>query len=99
MREELDFKSLRFFSALFRLGNVSPAAEALNISQPTGSLLLKKLREHFDDPLFVRIGQRMVPTQMILLRPFLLFFNWSITSSLATLNLTPKPAHVISLSA
>lgn len=53
MREELDFKSLRFFSALFRLGNVSPAAEALNISQPTGSLLLKKLREHFDDPLFV----------------------------------------------
>jgi hypothetical protein len=51
-----------FFSALFRLGNVSPAAEALNVSQPTGSLLLKKLREHFDDPLFVRIGQRMVPT-------------------------------------
>ena len=38
MREELDFKSLRFFSALFRLGNVSPAAEALNVSQPTGSL-------------------------------------------------------------
>ena len=62
MREELDFKSLRFFSALFRLGNVSSAAEALNISQPTGSLLLKKLRDHFDDPLFVRIGQRMIPT-------------------------------------
>lgn len=62
MREELDFKSLRFFSALYRLGNVSPTAEALNISQPTGSLLLKKLRDHFDDPLFVRIGQRMIPT-------------------------------------
>lgn len=62
MREELDFKSLRFFSALYRLGNVSPAAEALDISQPTGSLLLKKLREHFDDPLFVRVGQRMAPT-------------------------------------
>ncbi len=41
MREELDFKSLRFFSALYRLGNVSPAADALDISQPTGSLLLK----------------------------------------------------------
>lgn len=38
MREELDFKSLRFFSALYRLGNVSPAADALDISQPTGSL-------------------------------------------------------------
>ncbi len=56
MREELDFKSLRFFSALYRLGNVSPAADALNISQPTGSLLLKKLRDHFADPLFVRVG-------------------------------------------
>ena len=62
MREELDFKSLRFFSALYRLGNVSPAADALNISQPTGSLLLKKLRDHFADPLFVRVGQRMIPT-------------------------------------
>lgn len=62
MREELDFKSLRFFSALYRLGNVSPAADALNISQPTGSQLLKKLRDYFDDPLFVRVGQRMSPT-------------------------------------
>ena len=62
MREELDFKSLRFFSALYRLGNVSPAADALDISQPTGSLLLKKLRDHFADPLFVRVGQRMIPT-------------------------------------
>lgn len=60
MREELDFKSLRFFSALYRLGNVSPAADALDISQPTGSLLLKKLRDHFADPLFVRVGQRMI---------------------------------------
>ncbi len=43
MREELDFKSLRFFSPRSTvLGNVSPAAEALDISQPTGSLLLKK---------------------------------------------------------
>ncbi len=56
MREELDFKSLRFFSALYRLGNVSPAADALDISQPTGSLLLKKLRDHFADPLFVRVA-------------------------------------------
>ncbi len=42
MREELDFKSLRFFSALYRLGNVSPAADALDISQPTGSLFAEK---------------------------------------------------------
>jgi DNA-binding transcriptional LysR family regulator len=34
MREELDFKSLRFFSALYRLGNVSPAADALISASP-----------------------------------------------------------------
>lgn len=62
MRDELDIKSLRFFSALYRLGNVSPAADSLNISQPTGSILLKRLRDHFDDPLFIRVGQRMEPT-------------------------------------
>lgn len=62
MREELDFKALRFFITLYRLGNVSLAADTLNISQPTGSQLLKKLRDYFDDPLFVRIGQRMTPT-------------------------------------
>lgn len=101
MREELDFKSLRFFSALFRLGNVSPAAEALNISQPTGSLLLKKLREHFDDPLFVRIGQRMVPTPRAddIAQTVFTILQLVDNQLLATLNLTPKPAHVISLSA
>jgi len=62
MREELDFKALRFFTTLYRLGNVSLAADTLRISQPTGSQLLKKLRDYFDDPLFVRIGQRMTPT-------------------------------------
>jgi len=62
MLDELDVKTLRFFTTLYRLGNVSLAADTLNISQPGGSLLLKKLRDHFDDPLFVRIGQRMVPT-------------------------------------
>lgn len=62
MREELDFKTLRFFTTLYRLGNVSLSADTLKISQPTGSQLLKKLRDYFDDPLFVRIGQRMTPT-------------------------------------
>ena len=38
MREELQVVGLGFFSALYRIGNVSQAADALNISQPTGSL-------------------------------------------------------------
>lgn len=47
MRDELDIKSLRFFSALYRLGNVSPAADSLNISQITLLPHLQTLlREH-----------------------------------------------------
>ena len=100
MREELDFKSLRFFSALYRLGNVSPAAEALDISQPTGSLLLKKLREHFDDPLFVRVGQRMAPTPRAESPPpFLLFCNWPIPIWRLSRNLSRRRATVTSPSA
>lgn len=48
MREELDFKSLRFFSALYRLGNVSPAAEALDISQMTLLPLLQSQLQRLD---------------------------------------------------
>lgn len=62
MRKELDLKMLYFFRALYLSGNVSLASEQLELSQPSGSLLLKRLREEFNDTLFVRVGQKMVPT-------------------------------------
>jgi DNA-binding transcriptional LysR family regulator len=62
MRKELDLKMLYFFRALYLSGNVSLASDQLGFSQPSGSLLLKRLRREFNDVLFVRIGQKMVPT-------------------------------------
>ncbi|EQA8943801.1 LysR family transcriptional regulator [Serratia marcescens] len=62
MRKELDLKMLYFFRALYLNGNVSLAADQLDLSQPSGSLLLKRLREEFNDTLFVRVGQKMAPT-------------------------------------
>ncbi len=62
MRKELDLKMLYFFRAIYQSGNVSQASEMLELSQPSGSLLLKRLREEFNDALFVRVGQKMVPT-------------------------------------
>ncbi|HHK5964744.1 TPA: LysR family transcriptional regulator, partial [Serratia marcescens] len=62
MRKELDLKMLYFFRALYLSGNVSSAADQLDLSQPSGSLLLKRLREEFNDTLFVRVGQKMAPT-------------------------------------
>lgn len=42
--------------------NVSRAAERLNMSQSTISKCLGQLREIFDDPLLVRVGNRLEAT-------------------------------------
>ncbi len=42
--------------------SVTRAAERLNVSQPALSTSLRRLREEFDDPLFVRAGKKLVPT-------------------------------------
>ena len=59
---ELDAKLLHVFFAIYDSGNVSRAAERLGLTQPTLSFSLAKLRTHYGDALFVRVGQRMVPT-------------------------------------
>lgn len=58
----VDLNLLVYFDALFSEGQVSRAAERVNLSQPAMSLALKRLRERFEDPLLVRTRQGMVPT-------------------------------------
>lgn len=43
--------------------SVTQAAQRLNLSQPATSLILRQLREIFDDQLLVRSQGRMVPTE------------------------------------
>ncbi len=43
-------------------GTVTRAADRLGVSQSTLSHTLDKMRSSFDDPLFVRVGNRMEPT-------------------------------------
>lgn len=50
------------FEAVFSTGNISHAARQLALSQPAVSNALTRLREHFDDPLFVRSGRGVKPT-------------------------------------
>ncbi len=57
-----DLNLLRIFDAIFAKGGVSAAARHLNLSQPAISHALTRLRTQFDDPLFVRQGNRLVPT-------------------------------------
>ncbi|MCB1397480.1 MAG: LysR family transcriptional regulator [Rhodobacteraceae bacterium] len=52
------------FEAIYAQGGVTRAAEVLNLSQPTISHALARLRERVGDPLFVRHGQKLVPTPL-----------------------------------
>nr|WP_174505554.1 LysR substrate-binding domain-containing protein [Acinetobacter sp. Marseille-Q1620] len=61
---ELDCKLLSIFFFIYKYKSVSLAADRLNISQPTVSNILNKIRSHYNDPLFLRIGNEMVPTEL-----------------------------------
>lgn len=63
-KQPLDLNRLRVFRAVWERRNVSRAAEALGVSQPTISHGLRDLREHFKDRLFVRVAGGVAPTPL-----------------------------------
>jgi DNA-binding transcriptional LysR family regulator len=50
-------------NSIYTEGSLTKAAEVVGITQPAVSNALSRLREKFDDDLFVRTGSGMVPTQ------------------------------------
>ncbi|PVZ66796.1 LysR substrate-binding domain-containing protein [Pelagibaculum spongiae] len=58
----LDLNLLPIFDALMQQQHLSRAAEQLSMSQPAVSNALKRLRERFNDPLFIRTAQGLRPT-------------------------------------
>jgi DNA-binding transcriptional LysR family regulator len=61
-KDQLDMNLLRLFEAVYRLGSVSRAAEAVGLSQPAASQGLTRLRLALGDALFVRANGCMRPT-------------------------------------
>lgn len=59
---KIDLNLFVVFEAIYCEGNITKAASALNLSQPAVSHSLSKLRDYFDDALFVRQGNEMRPT-------------------------------------
>jgi DNA-binding transcriptional LysR family regulator len=59
----VDLNLLTVFDALFIDRSVTSAAARLRLTQPAVSNALRRLREVFQDLLFVRNGNRMVPTR------------------------------------
>lgn len=58
----LDLNLLKTLNALLDERSVTRAAERLALTQPAVSGMLNRLRESFDDPLFVRAQRGIVPT-------------------------------------
>lgn len=64
--KNFDFNLLKIFNAIFKEGNITAAAKSLDLSQPTVSTHLNKLREEFNDPLFVKNAHGLDPTPLAL---------------------------------
>lgn len=62
----LDLNLLKVFDALLDERSVTRAADRLALSQPAVSGMLKRLRDSFDDPLFIRTQHGIVPSNRAL---------------------------------
>jgi len=62
--DNIDLRLLKIFDELFKTGSVSQTADRLSLGQPAVSMSLRKLRDHFNDPLFIKTGSGMVPSSL-----------------------------------
>jgi LysR family transcriptional regulator, nod-box dependent transcriptional activator len=58
----LDLNLLVVLDVLLDTQNVTETARRLNLSQPSVSAALGRLRRYFDDPLLTQIGRKLLPT-------------------------------------
>lgn len=61
----IDLNLFRVLDAIYTHGGVSAAARALHLTQPAVTHALGRLRDHLGDPLFVRQGNRLLPTDKV----------------------------------
>ncbi|MFT4149133.1 MAG: LysR family transcriptional regulator [Paracoccaceae bacterium] len=59
----LDLRQLRVLMCLLETCSVTRTAEAMDLTQPYVSLVLRRLREATGDPILVRSGAKLVPTE------------------------------------
>jgi DNA-binding transcriptional LysR family regulator len=60
--KDIDLNLLRLFDAVYRMRNVSRAADLLDLTQPAASQGLSRLRTLLHDPLFMRSAGGVQPT-------------------------------------
>lgn len=60
---EITYLQMRYFAEVCRHGNLTRAAEALHVAQPSLSVAIKKMEAQFDCALFYRQKGRLILTQ------------------------------------
>lgn len=60
----IDLNLFVVFDAIYTQQSLTRAAEVLHVTQPAVSNALGRLRQHLDDPLFIRSGKGMSPTPL-----------------------------------
>jgi len=60
----IDLNLFVVFDTIYAEGGITPASRRLNLTQPAISHALARLRDLFDDALFVRQGRAMIPTPL-----------------------------------
>jgi DNA-binding transcriptional LysR family regulator len=60
----IDLNLFVVFDAIYTEGGITRASKRLSLTQPALSHALGRLRELFEDPLFLRQGKAMIPTPM-----------------------------------
>jgi len=60
----LDLNLFLVFRAVYQTGSVTLGGDRVGLTQSAASNALKRLRERFNDPLFVRTAEGMVPTPL-----------------------------------
>ncbi|WP_342133048.1 LysR family transcriptional regulator [Hydrogenophaga sp. OTU3427] len=64
MSNDMDLNLVRVFVAIYETQSVTAAAERLDVTQPTISYGLSKLRKSYGDRLFLRSGSGVAPTSL-----------------------------------
>ena len=61
--DRLDMNLIIALEAILRLRSVTAAAAELHLTQPALSQALRRLRDHFEDPIVRQVGRQMLPTE------------------------------------
>jgi len=88
----VDLNLLVTFVVLFREQSVSNAAKHLLVSQPAVSGSLARLRERFDDPLFLRTGKGVRPNRKA--KEIAEVLLPALSSIASVIDVEPKPGDV-----